>query len=1253
MKKIHIHLLLACSISTFAQAEFPEGIQVTNIQDNTALKVNVQNATGVINWKYLADFQKEKAILSTGLLKNGLISANGDPTKFNITAGIGIISNFDDPENPTSTIVNFPEFTGITPTYLLTGTITYVAINSTPAVVMQATPFTPEQRRSLIVLGAVIHSNLTTINVLNNISAPSNASTNQLHDFIEAVGALNLTGNKYTANGANLQLNKSAGLIFKLGSNFANDWKNPHELAQSAMTSLTFRYRTQNGTEGSDRINLDPALYDLNNVLTAVPNNKFTIQTVVMFQSGLTRILYGQNIYDDLASAKNAIFTRNFVIESNAKENGIIRAYIIMRNTTTSLQSVADADIQEAQKFGGVASGGVALTLANIVTALGYTPENVANKATDFTTVSNTSYPSTLAVSNQINSTAKTVNETEEYIWANKLMFNCGDSTTWQMQGTGFGFDKMTTFHRLAGNQMENITGYVNFGASGYTLSGFVNDALATPPTFNTTSNLGIGSWDYYGHNIQIPISQKTAIAYRKSLPTQEAVWVLSFGINDLILSSANGNLAEDQIVTYLTGYLNTAIANFKLECPDDKVILRIPNTMAARPYDAGAGFPSPTEYPTFGVDKPTDVILVTKWNTAIRKAYLKVSQENLNTILFDTHKRVFELDLSAEVDANLRPNMGDLVHPNGPGYISIADELAYIFKDTRVNKQEVANLEAEKRAVLLVNNAWDNNAEYVFKKEKFNLVLSNGSWIVGGGSNYLDLPYSITDFNNATKGLPIYVKSGNVTYKITSYSASASAANTRLTGISIPAKLYNSKADLNIYMDAFDRNTFVDLATAQTVAGVKTFLNGTIGFRNVANTFTSFFTNTNTASRTYTFQNRNGIIADDTDLALKSNLASPVFTGDPKAPTPTLGDNDTSVATTAFVQTNANVGSLEVNFGNKTIWNNGNGNVGTNTSFGEGAMSSNVSGGNNSAFGQYALAFSTNNSNSAFGHAALYVNSSGSDNSAFGNTAMIANTTGSKNLAIGTSSLSTNISGSNNVAIGYVSGTHLNDKLSSAGSPNNSVFMGYDTSALLANGTNEIVIGYNADGGGSNTATLGNTSITKTVLRGNVETNGTISATNIPVQLKDFYSDVNNVSTTETDLLTYTTVANRLNAVAEKIVSNFAGTFNDATASSQLKIYFGGQNIGDTGALTMSVTGAWVTTVSIIRTGTTTARAVVNISTPVASTASYTKYTSLTGVTFTGTNIIKITGTAAGATGGDNDITATYGNIIWQPAAL
>lgn len=39
------------------------------------------------------------------------------------------------------------------------------------------------------------------------------------------------------------------------------------------------------------------------------------------------------------------------------------------------------------------------------------------------------------------------------------------------------------------------------------------------------------------------------------------------------------------------------------------------------------------------------------------------------------------------------------------------------------------------------------------------------------------------------------------------------------------------------------------------------------------------------------------------TDINTKAPIASPTFTGDPKAPTPATGDNDTSIATTEFVK--------------------------------------------------------------------------------------------------------------------------------------------------------------------------------------------------------------------------------------------------------------------------------------------------------------------------------------------------------------
>lgn len=64
-------------------------------------------------------------------------------------------------------------------------------------------------------------------------------------------------------------------------------------------------------------------------------------------------------------------------------------------------------------------------------------------------------------------------------------------------------------------------------------------------------------------------------------------------------------------------------------------------------------------------------------------------------------------------------------------------------------------------------------------------------------------------------------------------------------------------------------------------------------------------------------FNGATGKIVKDSgvQLAAVALLASPTFTGNPLAPTAALNDNDTSIATTAFVQAQLNAGSLNAKY--------------------------------------------------------------------------------------------------------------------------------------------------------------------------------------------------------------------------------------------------------------------------------------------------------------------------------------------------
>jgi len=168
-------------------------------------------------------------------------------------------------------------------------------------------------------------------------------------------------------------------------------------------------------------------------------------------------------------------------------------------------------------------------------------------------------------------------------------------------------------------------------------------------------------------------------------------------------------------------------------------------------------------------------------------------------------------------------------------------------------------------------------------------------------------------------------------------------------------------------------------------------------------------------------------------------------------------------------------------------------------------------SGSYNSAFGNQSFhSNTTGGANTAIGYASLYNNTTGSNNTAAGFSSMNLNTTGVQNTAYGYSSLNANITGSLNTAIGFkslgsASSTNANTAIgyqSGYGNGNNNNNQSVIDSQMLFLGayasrdasvpsttalTNGIAIGANATVYASNEVVLGSSTITTTILRGNV----------------------------------------------------------------------------------------------------------------------------------------------------------------------
>lgn len=135
----------------------------------------------------------------------------------------------------------------------------------------------------------------------------------------------------------------------------------------------------------------------------------------------------------------------------------------------------------------------------------------------------------------------------------------------------------------------------------------------------------------------------------------------------------------------------------------------------------------------------------------------------------------------------------------------------------------------------------------------------------------------------------------------------------------------------------------------------------------------------------------------------------------------------------------------------------------------------------------QSASATTTGTRITAVGYRTGYQNTTGSSWTALGHGAGSSNLTGSSWIAIGDGAGPNVTGGSNWITIGVGAAQYYSGGTSAATSFSNGVYIGHITKVGAAGAANEIVIGYTAEGLGSNRTVIGNSSTTSTWLGGNL----------------------------------------------------------------------------------------------------------------------------------------------------------------------
>lgn len=308
----------------------------------------------------------------TQVISSSVTHSNGTTIDIDV---VGIFVNTDTQE---ATAVTCNEI-GVEVPDIGLSTASYLLIDSDGLPVFQQDEPTQTQLSTHLCYWVIVHSNLTTINVINDKAFNGDNLGSQFLQVLEVVGSIK-SGLIPAIGTQDTRVSIGEGMLFSTGIGTTTQNKNSVTFEESIDT--LFRFRTQLAETTGDIDDIPSTQYDNAGTLTALTGNQWVAHLAVIFPSGLIRFQYGQYAYANIDAAKIGIQNDSFILEDNIRKNGTKLGWVLIRRNTVDWSDTTRFAFIPFNPFGTGTIGATVVPTLQAVINVSEQPQGTLNDVT-------------------------------------------------------------------------------------------------------------------------------------------------------------------------------------------------------------------------------------------------------------------------------------------------------------------------------------------------------------------------------------------------------------------------------------------------------------------------------------------------------------------------------------------------------------------------------------------------------------------------------------------------------------------------------------------------------------------------------------------------------------------------------------------------------------------------------------------------------------------------------------------------------